>query len=45
MGEFTKDPGGHRMSDPGHEAGSGGGAGYADPGGGGWKTNSDPGGW
>lgn len=40
MIEFTKDPGGHRVTDPGgwnyaqknSEAGPGGGAGYADPG-------------
>ncbi|MFK4416596.1 hypothetical protein ABH961_005172 [Bacillus sp. RC251] len=30
MRELTKDPGGHRVTDPGNEAGPGGGAAYVD---------------
>lgn len=36
MWEFTKDPGGHRVTDPGVGW-------HNDPGGGGWKYNEDPG--
>ncbi|WP_176535334.1 hypothetical protein [Bacillus cereus] len=48
MGEFTKEPGGHKVINPGD------GIGYTDPGvgwhnepgGGGWKYNEEPGtGW
>ncbi|WP_192797781.1 hypothetical protein [Bacillus toyonensis] len=39
MGEFTKDPGGHRVTDPG-----GGGWDYKEEPGTGWKVISDPGG-
>ncbi|MBR9738605.1 hypothetical protein CWC47_09740 [Bacillus paranthracis] len=39
MGEFTKEPGGHRANDP--DVGW-----HNEPGGGGWKCNEDPGtGW
>lgn len=39
MGEFAKDPGGHRVTDPGVGW-------HNEPGGGGWKCNEEPGtGW
>ncbi|MCU5552388.1 hypothetical protein ACD650_11275 [Bacillus anthracis] len=39
MEELTKDPGGHRVADPGVGW-------YNEPGGGGWKYDEDPGtGW
>lgn len=39
MGEFTKEPGGHKVTDPGVGW-------HNEPGGGGWKCNEDPGtGW
>lgn len=39
MGEFPKDPGGHRVTDSGVGW-------HNEPGGGGWKYNEDPGtGW
>ena len=36
MGEFTKEPGGHKVTDPGVGW-------HNEPGGGGWKCNEDPG--
>lgn len=39
MGEFTKDPGGHRVTDPGVGW-------HNEPGGDGWRHNQEPGtGW
>ncbi len=38
MEEFTKDPGGHRVADPGVGW-------HNEPGGGGLKNNTDSGGW